>query len=165
MEIWKDVVGYEGVYQVSNLSRVRRTKSGRVLSPFMAKGYLLVVLWSGNKEHGFAIHRLAAIAFIPNPNNYPCINHKDEDKLNNKIENLEWCTHKYNSNYGACRQKIGDANGKPVIQKTKNGEIVMEYKSGRQAERETGISSTHISSCVNGNRRTTGGFIWEKVGG
>jgi len=150
------------LYQVSNLSRVRRKKSGRVLSPFSAKGYLAVVLWSGGIQHGFTIHRLMAQVFIPNPNNYPQINHKDENPLNNSIDNLEWCTAKYNMNYGTRTQRAAEKTSTPVVQKTKNGEEIKTYKSQAQAGRETGVLGSHISQCVNGKRKSTGGFIWER---
>lgn len=109
-EIWKEITGYEGLYQVSNLGNVRRighletNKNGiqrmlkdKNLKPKVdGKGYVHVILFNQNKRKTIRIHRLVAEMFIPNPNNYPQVNHKDEDKQNNKVDNLEWCTNKYN---------------------------------------------------------------------
>lgn len=110
IEEWKDVPGYEDYYKVSNTGRVvrklgRRCVKERELRAEIASGYKRVVLYVDTYKK-MLVHRLVAMAFIPNPNGYPCINHKDEDKLNNNVCNLEWCTHKYNQNYGTiCKRK------------------------------------------------------------
>lgn len=119
IEEWRDVKDYEGLYQVSNLGRVKSlcrvagtaskkyTCKERILSPRRQEhNYYSVMLWKDGKSRQFRVHRLVAEAFIPNPNNYPIINHKDENPSNNEMENLEWCTVKYNSYYGSCRDKI-----------------------------------------------------------
>ena len=104
MEEWKDIIGYEGLYQVSNLGRVRR--SGKILKGgYNNKGYHTINLCKKGISKSFFVHRLVAIAFIPNPNNLPIVNHKDENPKNNCIENLEWCTYKYNANYGTARER------------------------------------------------------------
>lgn len=109
IEKWKDIKGYEGLYQISNLGNVKSlkkkagksTRSERLIKTHFDKdGYVYATLCKNNKTHLATIHRLIAEAFIPNPNNLPQINHKDEDKTNNSIDNLEWCTCKYNINYG-----------------------------------------------------------------
>lgn len=120
-EIWKDIPNYEGLYQVSNLGRVkvldRYVNSGikdnnkvkrkeQILKQYMKRGYFQVTLIHNNQRHYFNVHRLVAIAFIPNPNKYPQVNHKDENKLNNFVDNLEWCDAKYNCNYGTRNSKI-----------------------------------------------------------
>lgn len=118
-EVWKDIKEYEGKYQVSDLGRIkslsRVTKNSKgefktkeiIMKPTKAtNGYLLACLWKNNKQSKVNIHRLVANAFIDNPNNYKEINHKDEDKTNNRVENLEWCDHKYNMNYGNIKEKI-----------------------------------------------------------
>ena len=119
-EIWKDIVGYEGLYQVSNFGRVKslaKYKNGnggskfwrkeRILKPAnTGRGYLMVVLIKEKKRTTYILHRLVAQAFIPNPNNLPQINHKDENKTNNVVSNLEWCDNKYNSNYGTRNVRI-----------------------------------------------------------
>ena len=111
VEIWKDIPDYEGLYQVSNFGRVKSLYFGkeRILKLSINKyKYLTVILHKNKKQKSFTVHRLVCLAFTPNPNNLPCINHKDENKQNNCVDNLEWCTNKYNSNYGNCRKKISD---------------------------------------------------------
>ena len=181
-EIWKDVEGYEGFYQVSNLGRVRSLDrqiynkgnkgsnkfskyKGRVLSQGKKKkGYLSVSLTKNCKSKSFPVHRLVAKAFIPNPNNLLQINHKDEDKANNKVENLEWCDNKYNVNYGSWREKQSKAHtnskwtSKMVRQFDKNGNFIKVYPSIAEAKRQTQIC--HISSVATGKRKTAGGYIW-----
>lgn len=171
-EIWKDIAGYEKMYQVSNLGRVRSLdryswngykywlQKGKILKPCQQKsGYLNVDLSNGHsKSHKDRVHRLVAQAFISNPNNYPQVNHKDEDKSNNKVENLEWCTAKYNLNYGHHNkkaantrmkndfEKIAIRNGrmvsKPVIQLTLDGKIIKYYNSQSEAARKNNIKET-----------------------
>lgn len=119
-EIWKDVVGYEGLYQVSNLGRVKslkRTcigKNGVIVftdekikdAIDNGRGYLSVSLYKDNKQSNKYVHRLVAESFILNPYDYPCVNHKDEDKRNNKASNLEWCTYHYNNTYGSAKERF-----------------------------------------------------------
>lgn len=106
-ENWKPVIGYEGYYEVSDLGRVMNSKTGYILTPYPnEKGYLRVILFKNGKMSHKRIHRLVADAFIPNPMNYPHINHKDENKTNNCVNNLEWCNPKYNINYGTAVQRI-----------------------------------------------------------
>lgn len=111
-EIWKDIEGYEGKYQVSNLGNVRslnynRTRGIKALKCWLSgAGYNTITLCLNGRGESFTVHRLVAQTFIPNPNNYPCVNHKNEIKTDNRVENLEWCTYEYNTNYGDCIQKI-----------------------------------------------------------
>ena len=107
-EIWKDIEGYEGLYQISNLGRVWSVRKEIYRKPTIVSGYYGVSLTKDGQFDIFTIHRLVAKAFIPNPLNLPQVNHKDENKLNNRVDNLEWCTAKYNSNYGSRNSKIGD---------------------------------------------------------
>ena len=110
-ERWKDIKGYEGKYQISTTGRLKSVKSNLIMKPMVAlNGYLIACLWENNRQRKITIHRLVANAFIPNLNNLPEINHIDEDKTNNRVENLEWCTHKYNMNYGNVGKKISVAN-------------------------------------------------------
>ena len=164
-EIWKDIEGYEGLYQVSNLGNIKRIfKSHIVLCKpsFDTRGYKQIVLSKNRKRKSYKVHRLVAKAFIPNHNNLPCINHKDEDKTNNCVDNLEWCTIEYNNNYGTrgyrCTRhklkkvKLFDSSGKKVIK---------IYNSLKDAEKETNICSSNISACCRKIIKKAGGFIWE----
>lgn len=123
-QIWKDIPGYEGKYQVSNTGEVRSlnyngTRKSKVLKQGTDKdGYKRVHLYKNGKNKNYLVHRLVAQAFLPNPNNYPIINHKDENPSNNYYKNLEWCTYEYNNNYGNCRKKRSEANkGRPAWNK------------------------------------------------
>ena len=167
-EYWKTVVGYEGHYQVSNFGRVKSIKFGKeiILKPRKDRyGYLQLNLWKNNKLKRCRIHRLVAEAFIPNPNNYTCVNHKDENKLNNSVSNLEWCTYKYNSNYGTAIQRTSQKriNGKcskKVYQYTLDGQFVREWDSIRECGRN-GFNPTCICMCCKGKQKYHKGFIWK----
>lgn len=119
-EIWKDIKGYEGLYQVSNLGRVKSLKVSKIKSERIRKsyqqssGYISIVLCKNGKAVNHKVHRLVASAFIDNPNNLPEINHKDENKANNKVDNLEWCDSSYNKNYGTRTEKFIRSRGTPV---------------------------------------------------
>lgn len=111
MEKWKDIEGYEGKYQISNKGRVkalnfRRTTKEKIISGRNNKGYQAVELWKFGKRKSYLVHRLVALSFVPNPDNLPQINHKDENKLNNNADNLEWCTQFYNNIYGTRLQRV-----------------------------------------------------------
>ena len=116
MELWKDIKGYEGIYQISNLGKVYSLKSKKFLkSQFNNKGYVTIDLYKGGKGKRFFVHRLVAQAFLSNPNNYKEINHKDEDKTNNSAYNLEFCDHKYNSSYGTKCERTAEKIKKAVF--------------------------------------------------
>lgn len=169
-EIWKDIAGYEGLYKVSNLGRV---KSLNYLRKGIEKeripnknnsGYLIVGLHKDGKIKTFLIHRLVAEAFIENVNDLPQVNHIDENKLNNSVENLEWCSAKYNSNYGEHNYNLRNTMSSKVpniLQYTLDGKFLNEYVSGRDAERKTGISHGGILKCCQGKYRTWKGYIWK----
>ena len=168
-EVWKDIFGYEGLYQVSDCGIVKSLKFGkeRILKPGTdGNGYLFVYLYKNRKKKMCKVHRLVCQTFLPNPNNLPQVNHKDEDKTNNKVDNLEWCDRKYNNNYGTRIQRINEKNtngkcSKPVIQFTKDGKIVKEWKSTRDVERNLGYGHSSISVCCLGKQKTSYGFIWK----
>lgn len=163
-EIWKDIEGYEGMYQVSNLGRVKSIKfrKEKILKPGRdTYGYLHISLSKNGERKQYLIHRLVAQAFIANPDNLSMINHKDENPSNNRVENLEWCTAKYNNNYGTKIQRIAGKLSKPVLQFTKDGKLVKEWKSTMDVERNLGYSKGNISSCCTGRYKSAYRFIWK----
>lgn len=165
-EEWKPIYGYDGMYEVSNYGRVKSYKynsDGRILKSGNNRlGYYYVVLCKEGKEKTCSIHRLVAEAFIPNPNNFSCINHKDENKGNNCVQNLEWCTHSYNNSYGTKLQRVAEKISKPVVQLDKEGNLVAEYKSILEASRLTGVASISICYCCKHKQGhySAGGFIF-----
>ena len=164
-EIWKDIKNYEGHYQVSNLSRVKslnynHTGKEKILKLNKDKdGYLQVTLCKNNIKKVYKVHRLVAQAFIPNPNNLPQINHKDENKTNNNVDNLEWCDRKYNQNYGTRTERVAEKLSKPVLQYDLEGNFIKEWKSTRECGRN-GFCNQHIAACCRGELKTHKGFIW-----
>ena len=168
-EVWKDILGFEGHYQVSNLGRVKSIKfrTERILKPANnGYGYLFVKLCKNGEQKKFKVHRLLCQAFLPNPNNLPDVNHKDENPSNNRVENLEWCDCKYNNNYGSHNQKVFEktTNGKlskPVLQYTKDGIFVKEWKSTHDVERILEYAHSYISACCLGKRKSANGFVWK----
>ena len=176
-EIWKDIKGYEGYYQVSNFGRIRSVER-KIYNPYNRKnsryksiirkptvdkhGYLEINLCKNCKSKKHLVHRIVAEAFIPNPTRYPCINHKDENKQNNSVNNLEWCTPKYNANYGCRNKKLSIArtnnmyNQKPVM----CIETKEVFINSRDAERKTGYKSRSIRDVCNGKVKTLHGLHW-----
>jgi hypothetical protein len=138
------------------------TKKGRKLAKKINNsGYYEVCLFENNTKKYYLVHRLVAQTFIPNPNNLPQVNHKDEDKLNNSIDNLEWCTSTYNHSYGTgnIRRKVNQ-KAKAVVQYTTNNSYINSFFSIKEAERVTGIKSYNISAVCKNKRKTAGGYIW-----
>lgn len=163
-EVWKDILGYEGHYQVSNKGRVKSLKLGkeRILKPRRdVGGYLQVYLCKNGDKKWCLVHRLVAQAFIPNSNNLPQINHKNEDKTDNIVENLEWCSAKYNNNYGTHIQRIAEKTSKPVLQYTKDGKFIQEWKSVMDVERNLGYFQSAISACCLGKLKSAYKFVWK----
>lgn len=163
---------YEGLYMVSNIGRIKslnyhRTGKDGILKPNkQVSGYLVVHLSKNGITKPYRISRLVAMAFIPNPDNLPEVNHKDEVKTNNCVENLEWCTCKYNTNYGSCiERRVANRNGsnapKKVYQYNLNGEFVKEWKSMQEIEMVLGFNHSHICKCCKGQRKSAYGFIWK----
>lgn len=170
-ELWKPVPGYEGIYEVSDQGRVKSLaretnnqygKTDIIISPgWSPNGYFFVALSKNGTRKLVRVHRLVAEVFIPNPENLPQVNHKDQDPGNNRVDNLEWCTAEYNINYGDRTQKVISKISIPVFQYTKSGEFVKRYDSAVQAEKETGIASQNISRCRAGKLPSAGGFVWK----
>lgn len=173
-EQMKDIENYEGLYQISSFGKVFSVKRQKFLKPRKNnKGYLSISLCKDGKAKNCLVHRLVAQAFIENPLHLPIINHKDENPLNNRVENLEYCDYSYNNTYGtrtermlqhpnykASREKCGNPI-KLVLQFTKQGEFVAEYPSAHEASRKTKIAQSNISQCCLGKRyKSCGGFVW-----
>ena len=176
-ETWKGVKGYEGLYEVSNLGRVRslgRTCNSKNSSTQFKKariliqevtifGYCRVRLYDaeGKSKH-FAVHRLVMNAFVGSSELQ--INHINEIKTDNRVENLEYCTQAYNCNYGSRNKKISERtkgkNGKRVVQFNKDGSIINTFDSRNAASIATGVDETDIGACCNGKRKSAGGYLW-----
>ena len=166
-ELWKDVEGFEGLYQVSTWGNVKSIKNNIILKPTKNnKGYFYVDLHKNRKRKRFLINRLVAEAFIPNPDNLLIVNHKDEVKTNNYRYNLEWCTYKYNNEYGTARKRMIETKikqgigSKTVYQYDMNGNIIKVWRSASDIQRELGYNSRTISSCCNKTQYSHKGFVW-----
>lgn len=193
-EIWKDIKDFEGLYQVSNFGRVRslghdKWHKGRIIKPHYdgRKHYLFVQIYKNKNSKKINVHRLVAETFIPNPQNLPQVNHKDEDKINNCVWNLEWCTNKYNINYNnksamkrAIKTRYERYDIKELVAKIKatklanhsysaeravnqftwGGTFIKRYPSSVAAMKETGAQMHVIGRCCKGKCKQAGGFIW-----
>lgn len=169
-EIWKKIVGYED-YEISNYGRIKSFKKNqeKILSPSKDKdGYKQIILHNNDGIKRFYVHRLVAIHFIPNPNNYKIVNHKDETKDNNVVDNLEWCNTKYNINWGTRNNRMietrkknkGLTAPKSIVQTSINGEKIKEWNSACECARELNITQQGISACCLGKIESFKGFIW-----
>ena len=159
MEIWRDIKDFEGLYQVSNLGRVRSLNFNHTIGKVKElslrndkKGYKQVILYKDGKTKSYKVHRLVAETFIENPNNYEQINHKNEIKSDNTVNNLEWCTNEYNHNYGTRNERVRKSLSKKTLCIT-TGEV---FNSMREASIKYGISNGSISECCNNKRNSAG---------
>ena len=184
-EIWKTIKGYEGIYEVSNLGRVRSLdrivyrphpkqphkiypykSPGRVLSPAIdSKNYYFVNLYKNKENQLVRVHRLVAYAFVGGWFEGAVVNHKDENRQNNRADNLEWVTFAENLNYGTARQRSteGHGNSRPVVQMNKEGKVINNYPSIEEAGRSTGLDPNHIRSVCKcrPHNHTAGGYRWK----
>lgn len=160
-EIFKEIKNYEGLYSVSNLGNVYSIRSNKILKKIEKCSYLCVELKVHQKGKYKLIHRLVAEAFIENPNNYPCVNHKDENKHNNSVENLEWCTYKYNNNYGTAIERRAAKTKKAIQMLDLYGNVIKEFSSIKDAAEYLGKNTGHICDCCLGNRNTAYGYRWK----
>lgn len=181
-EKWVDIPNYEGYYQVSNNGKVRsldriikgplgqpKKQKGAILKPRLRHYYMSVRLAKNGIIKDYNIHRLVAISFLENPLNLPCINHKDENKLNNNVENLEWCSYAYNTRYGTCRERISSANKishlgicMPKLEESNKSRWILlinkneKIKGAKTASLKYGISPSNIIQCCRGKRKSAG---------
>ena len=162
VETFVEIEGFEN-YEVSNLGKVRNIKSGIMLKPYLnEKGYLKHCLSEHNKRKFLFLHRIIATAFIDNPGKKPQVNHIDENKLNNDLSNLEWCTAKENLIHGTRTKRAAEKRFKKVIQLDLNDNVLNEFESMTQAEKKTGVLLKYISRCCNGRSKSAGGYKWRK---
>ena len=164
MEVWKDIPGYEGLYQVSNMGRVmslnyNKTGKARIMKLNRQKNGYQCIYFKG-KSH--TVHKLVWITFNgPVPSGLE-INHIEEDKSDNSLENLNLLTHKDNCNWGTIKERLAVKKSKPILQYSKNGELIAEYPSIKEASYALGYkTSSNILSCLKGRRKTSCGYIWK----
>ena len=175
-EVWKAIDGYEGLYEVSNTGLVRslnfnNTSRAKLLKPRKRQdGYLSVNLCKNGKHKSIMIHRLVASAFIQNPLNLETVNHKDENRANNTVSNLEWLSRKDNINYGTHNKRVAEANvnnpkrSKQVQMFDKStGDLLTTFPSTKEAERRTSIAQENICHACKGRYKSAGGFVWRYV--
>lgn len=181
IELWKDIPELEGYYQASTLGRIRSVNHNRLVNVFNKavitrevkgrvlsiksknnKGYYQFSVTVGGKRITMFVHLAIANTWVPNPNNLPCVNHKDEDKTNNCVWNLEWCTYQYNNTYGTSVKRSSLKKSKPVLQYTKDGVFVKEWVSVSEASKVLNISLQSISKVCKKVKycNTAGGFKW-----
>lgn len=164
-ETYKTIEGYPN-YEISNLGNVKsknykRSGKEQILKPTDKHngGYTQVQLFNENGSKKFSVHRLVAEAFLPNPNGYTDVNHKDENPSNNRVSNLEWCSHLYNLNYGTIKDKMRESHKRKVVQMSMNEEVIRVFDSVKEAQDTLKISN--ISSCCRGKYNSAGGFKWK----
>lgn len=165
-EIWRPIENFPN-YEVSNYGRIKNVLSGNILSPYKNEnGYMIISLHNGSgNNRKYRVHRLVAEAFIPNPNNYPIINHKDENKSNNHVSNLEWCNKSYNALYGSTQSKLRAHKIQPIqMIDNSTGEVIKEFDSIKSASELTGIHRGYISNVCRGKHKTAHGYIWRYIG-
>lgn len=156
-EIWKDIPDYEGLYKVSNFGNIKSVRKNKIMVPYSNHGYLQLCLRKNNIAKTYKVHRLVAQAFIPNPNNLPCINHKDENPSNNYVNNLEWCSVEYNIKYGTRTEKTQ----KEIKQYDLDGNFIKNWKSIIEIERVMNIPHNNIIYCCQNKRKTAGNYMWK----
>ena len=177
-EVWRDIEGHEGLYQVSSEGRIKslkrtiikkdgrkQTVKERILKGTPDKdGYLKIGLYCGTgKQKWFQVHRLVGEAFIQNPDEKPQINHINEIKIDNRACNLEWCTCKRNINHGSRNERVAKALGKPIGQYNLDGQLIKVWPSAREARRQTGFDQGYVSAVARGKYKQAYSYIWKYI--
>ncbi len=175
-EVWKDIPGYEGLYQASTGGRIKslqrncRHSSGigyrkvreKILCSFIQKnGYVYVTLSKDGKSKTHRLHRIIAMTFLENPYNLAEVNHKDENKQNNSVGNLEWCSNYYNQNYGTHQKRNSESSKIPVLQLDLNGNLIKKWDSADDAGKQLNIYPQNIGKCCKKKIKTAYGCKWE----
>lgn len=155
MEVWKDISIGKGIYQISNEGRIRNALTRQILSPSRSGEYLHIKLGYGINKY-VLIHRLVAETFIPNPYGFMCVNHKDENKMNNHADNLEWCTYQYNARYG----KGALIRNSRIIQYDMAGNAICIWESAKEAAETLELKYQGISACCRNKHKSCGGYMW-----
>lgn len=175
MEEWKDIPGYEGIYQASTHGRIQsldiwirekngkeRLHKGRLLKMYkIHNGYLCVCLQTKGVRKHFLVHRLIALTFIPNPQCLDTVNHKDENKDNNYVDNLEWQTLYQNNRHGTRDDRMRKSLSKPVLQYTLSGVFMKEFESLAAVKRELGFNASSVNKAARGIYKSSNGYIWK----
>ena len=165
-----EIPGWGNKYLINKYADVFNTDRGILMKPHLAKhGYYMITLCDKGRRKTYLLHRLVAMTFIRNPKGYPQVNHKDENRINNNVDNLEWCTNRYNSNYGDKRKRLSEhhslaganATKRPVIQCDMDGRIIASYESQTEASKRTKVNNGSIALCCKGIYKSAGGFIWK----
>ena len=165
-EEWKDIEGFEGYYQVSNMGNVKslnynKTGKEKIMKTWdSGQGYQKVQLCKDGKSKTYTVHRLVATAFLENPDNLPVINHKDENPKNNNVDNLEWCSVLYNNTYNGKIERIAEKNKKPIYSINKVSGLIMYWNSIKEASRVLGIAPQSISNCLKGRHKSIKGYTF-----
>lgn len=160
--VWKDVPGYEGKYLVSNDGQVYSRVTSRMLCPSICRGYAVVSLYRGREVKNCKVHRLVALAFLPNPDGKQTVNHIDENKLNNCATNLEWATIAEQNRHGTRVVRAARAKSREIEQYSPSGELIRAWPSMAAVERVLGIRRGNIWACCEGRIASAGGFIWKR---
>lgn len=176
-EEWKDIEGYENLYQVSNLGRVKslnfkRSGKEKIMKSHVNKvGYVAISLYKSGKDKIHTVHRLVAKHFIPNPDNLPQVDHINTNRTDNRVENLKWCTNEENSNNTITKEHMSEGQkgkygansnrSKVILQYDLNGNFIAKWYGALEIERVLGFKTKHISDVCLGRRKTCHGYMWK----
>lgn len=174
-ELWKDIQGYEGYYQVSNFGRIKslsrflnyvdgqvRFMEGKIIQPrICVAGYALLNLHKDGKQLTVQVHRVVALHFLERTSFELIVHHIDEDRLNNKVENLEWVSRSFNTLYGDSPKKIANSKKKSIIQLTLQNEVVKIWESAKEVEDTLGFNKGHLGEVCSGKHKTAYGYLWK----